>query len=481
MYNSPSAYLFEEYDVDLEKISDDKYAAQLDLSRQLELSFLPALSKVQFGVRYTDKSKERQQGSETVEGPSEGDDSWSGVRTLQDSELTNISDLVPGGAFLSNVANSPTWSQISNAYARDTFRYDGFNVEFADNQYYRVDEEVLSIYAMSDFMFDIGQLPTAINVGLRYVDTSVLSFGYHQEQKEDGSTGYTEDPVSNDGGYSKVLPSFNMTVDLTDEVLFRAAASKTLMRPALTDLAYKRSVSVNDFKYYDGNPSLQPTYAEQWEIGVEWYLEEGGILAASYFQKDIAGVVREVQTGLVEDVTKYNANGTVDGIYDFEVYQKVNAEGSYDVSGIELVAQFPLTMLHESLKGFGINANYTQLDNSLTGTSDLDIPTPPEGLADSTYNATVYYENDIFDARVSYNFKDKYVEYIERDMYPVYRDAYGQTDISVGYKVTDDIKVSLKGINITDEVTTGYTINKVFPTIYEFSGRRLSLGVRAQF
>lgn len=481
MYNSPSAYLFEEYDVDLEKISDDKYAAQLDLSRQLELSFLPALSKVQFGVRYTDKSKERQQGSETVEGPSEGNDSWSGVRTLQDSELTNISDLVPGGAFLSNVANSPTWSQISNAYARDTFRYDGFNVEFADNQYYRVDEEVLSIYAMSDFMFDIGQLPTTINVGLRYVDTSVLSFGYHQEQKEDGSTGYTEDPVSHDGGYSKVLPSFNMTVDLTDDVLFRAAASKTLMRPALTDLAYKRSVSVNDFKYYDGNPSLQPTYAEQWEIGVEWYLEEGGILAASYFQKDIAGVVREVQTGLVEDVTKYNANGTVDGIYDFEVYQKVNAEGSYDVSGIELVAQFPLTMLHESLKGFGINANYTQLDNSLTGTSDLDIPTPPEGLADSTYNATVYYENDVFDARVSYNYKNKYVEYIERDMYPVYRDAYGQTDISIGYKVTDDIKVSLKGINITDEVTTGYTINKVFPAIYEFSGRRLSLGVRAQF
>lgn len=481
MYNSPSAYLFEEYDVDLEKISDDKYAAQLDLSRQLELSFLPALSKVQFGVRYTDKSKERKQGSETVEGPSEGNDSWSGVRTLQDSELTNIFDLVPGGAFLSNVANSPTWSQISNAYARDTFRYDGFNVEFADNQYYRVDEEVLSVYAMSDFMFDIGQLPTTINVGLRYVDTSVLSFGYHQEQKEDGSTGYTEVPVSHDGGYSRVLPSFNMTVDLTDNVLFRAAASKTLMRPALTDLAYKRSVSVNDFKYYDGNPSLQPTYAEQWEIGVEWYLEEGGILAASYFQKDIAGVVREVQTGLVEDVTKYNANGTVDGIYDFEVYQKVNAEGSYDVSGIELVAQFPLTMLHESLKGFGINANYTQLDNSLTGTSDLDIPTPPEGLADSTYNATVYYENDVFDARVSYNYKNKYVEYIERDMYPVYRDAYGQTDISVGYKVTDDIKVSLKGINITDEVTTGYTINKVFPAIYEFSGRRLSLGIRAQF
>ncbi|MFX3645694.1 hypothetical protein ACJBPR_11135, partial [Streptococcus suis] len=73
------------------------------------------------------------------------------------------------------------------------------------------------------------------------------------------------------------------------------------------------------------------------------------------------------------------------------------------------------------LEGFGVNANYTTLDNSLTGASDLGIPTPPEGLADETYNLTFYYENESFDARISYNYKDKYVEYIERDMYPVYR------------------------------------------------------------
>jgi TonB-dependent receptor len=240
-------------------------------------------------------------------------------------------------------------------------------------------------------------------------------------------------------------------------------------------------VSLSEFKYRDGNPDLKPTYADQWEIGLEWYLEAGGILAASYFEKDIEGVVRETLTGTVENVTKYNANGTVDGVYDFDVYQKVNAEGSYNVSGIELIAQLPLSILHESLQGFGINANYTMLDNSLTGTSDLDIPTPPEGLADNTYNFTLYYENATFDARISYNYKDKYVEVIERDMYPVYRDAYGQTDISVGYNVTSDIKVSLKGINITDEATTGYTMDPAFPTTYELSGRRLSLGVRANF
>jgi iron complex outermembrane recepter protein len=148
---------------------------------------------------------------------------------------------------------------------------------------------------------------------------------------------------------------------------------------------------------------------------------------------------------------------------------------------LELIAQLPLSMLHPLLDGFGVNANYTMLDNSLTGSSGLDIPTPPEGLADSTYNFTLYYENDRFDARISYNYKDKYVEVIERNLYPVYRDAYGQTDIAIGYNLTDNIKLSLKGINITDEATTGYTLTPQFPVMNEFSGRRISLGIRADF
>ncbi|MDN4501532.1 TonB-dependent receptor [Alteromonadaceae bacterium BrNp21-10] len=481
MYNTPNAYLFDYYEVNLEKITDDKYAAQLDFAHKLSLTFLPQLAEVQFGARYTDKSKVRNYGSTSVKGASEGDSSWGGVRTLQDSELTAISDLVDGGEFLPDLAYSPNWSQVSNAYARDFFRYDGFHVDYAPDQFYRVDEEVLSLYAMANFEFDIAQVPVFVNAGGRYVDTSILSFGYHQVQNEDGSTNYTSEPVSKEGDYTEFLPSLNLTADLSDELVLRAAASKTLMRPALTDIAYKRSVSLNDFKYFDGNPDLKPTYADQWEIGLEYYLEEGGLLAISYFEKEIEGVVRESLTGVVTDVTKYNDNGTLDGVYDFDVYQKVNADGAYDVSGVEFIAQFPLTVISDALDGFGINANYTVLDTSLTGESDLNVPTPPEGLAETTWNMTVYYENDEFDARISYNYKDKYVEYIERDMYPVYRDAYGQMDMSVGYNLTDNVKLTLKGINITDEETTGYTIDPAFPTMYEMSGRRISLGVRANF
>uniref|UniRef100_A0A8J8AW09 TonB-dependent receptor n=2 Tax=Coralloluteibacterium stylophorae TaxID=1776034 RepID=A0A8J8AW09_9GAMM len=478
MYDSPESYLFEAYETQLEHVDDDKYAAQLDATRHLQLDVLPALSSIQVGARFTDKSKEREYGETKIQGPGEGDISWLNTRTLADSPLQWVTDIVPGGGY---VPRDLAWMQVSNDYARDFFRYAGFEVPIDDAQYYRVDEEVTSLYAMLNFDFDLGRVPVFVNAGARAVDTDVMSYGYHQVQNPDGSDGLTAEPVSSDGNYREVLPSLNVQAGLTDNLVLRGAASETLMRPALTDIAYRRSVSWNEFRFMDGNPDLKPTMADQWEAGLEYYLDNGGLLAASYFWKEIEGVVRQELTGIVEDVEKLNANGTLDGYYDFEVYQPVNAEGAYEVSGIELIAQMPLGMLHPVLEGFGFNANYTVLDSTLTGASDLDIPTAPEGLAEKAYNVTLYYENDRFDARVSYNYKDEYVEYIHLNSYPVYRDAYGQTDISIGYRINDVLKVTLEGINVTDEATTGYTLDPSFPLMNEYSGRRVALGVRADF
>lgn len=478
MYDAPDRYLFEAYETTYEAINDDKYAAQVDYTKYLSLNFLPALTSVQFGARYTDKNKERQYGQLNIQGPGPGDSSYVNTRTLADSELTPIGDLVPGGDYR---VKDLTWSQVSNDYARRTFRYAGFSTPFDPGQYYEVSEQVASLYAMADLNFEIASVPVSVNGGARYVDTSITSSGYHQVQNPNGSTGYTPEPVSSDGGYDKVLPSLNFTADLTDSLVLRGAASETLMRPALTDLAYKRTANWNSFRFTDGNPNLQPTYAKQWDLGLEQYLPGGGLLAVSYFWKEIEGVVRQELTGTVPNVTKYNANGTIDGVYDFDVYQPVNAEGSYDVSGVEVVAIVPFGLIYAPLEGFGVNANYTVLDSSLTGESDLGIPTPPVGLADNTYNVTLYYENARFQARASYNFKDKYVEGIGYEMYPIWRDGYGQLDVSASVNVTDAIQISLEGINVTDEATTGYTMDPSFPTTYELSGRRINLGLRMAF
>ncbi|MBU0555546.1 MAG: TonB-dependent receptor [Alphaproteobacteria bacterium] len=474
MYNSPESYLFEAYETTREQIKDDKYAAQVDVSYLFDAS---VLKRINFGGRYTHKTNEREYGEEKIQGPTRGSTDYVNVRTLADSPLENVIDMVGGKAYQ---ARDLSWSQISNDHARSFFRPDGFVTPFDDGQYYKVREETLAAYGMMDFEFDIA-VPVFVNIGARYVRTTVRSEGFHQVQNSDGSTGYTDEPVASTGRYEKLLPAFNAHAELTDSLRLRAAASQTLIRPALTDLAYKRTASWNSFRFTDGNPNLKPTYADQWEIGVEQYLGRGGILSASYFWKEIKGVVQNELTGVVPDVTKYNANGTIDGVYDFDVYQPVNADGSYKVSGVELNAVLPLGLFVHWLDGFGINANYTFLDSSLTGESDLDIPTSPIGLADNTYNATVFYDKGPFSIRLSYNRKGAYVERIERNMYPVYRDAYGQFDIAASYQLTRNFRVELQGINIGNEKTTGYTMDPSFPTTYEFSGSRISLGVRGQF
>lgn len=478
MYNASDKYLFEAYETTLEKVSDDKYAAQVDVTKALELAFLPALRSVQFGARYTDKSKQREYGEAKIYGPGAGNNSWVNKRTLADSPLQSIGDIVPGGGYS---VKDLDWKMVSNDYARSAFRYPGFATPFDPGQYYRVDENVTSLYAMTDIGVDVGRVPVSINAGVRYVDTSVQSSGFHPIQRADGSTGYTDTPVSRKGSYNDLLPSLNATAELAEGLVLRGAASKTFIRPALTDIAYKRTASWSSFRFTDGNPDLQPTYAKQWELGLEKYLDNGGLLATSYFHKKIDGVVINALTGVVPDVAVYNANGSLNGTYDFDVYQPINADGTYVVKGVELIAQLPLSMLHRSLEGFGINANYTMLDSSLAGESDLGVSTPMPGLSEKSYNVTVYYENARFDARVSYNHKGEYVESIGYNMYPIWRDDYGQVDVSIGYRVTDNIKLSLKGINLTDQATTGYTMDPAFPTMYERSGRRISLGLRADF
>lgn len=474
MYNAPSAYLFEAYETTREQIDDDKYAAQLDVSYAFTASIL---KRVNVGGRYTNKSNQRQYGEERIQGPTRGSTAYVNVRKLGDSPLTNVIDIVGGKDYQ---ARDLSWSQISNEYARDFFRPDGFVTPFADANYAKVKEETLAGYAMADFEFEVA-VPVFVNVGGRYLRTTIHSEGFHQVQNPNGSTGLTPAPISSEGSYEKFLPSLNVHAELTDSLVLRAAASQTLIRPALTDLAYKRTASIGNFRYTDGNPGLKPTYADQWEIGVEKYLGGGGILAASYFWKKIKGVVQSRLTGEVPNVTVYNANGTVNGVYDFDVYQPVNAEGSYKVSGVELNAVIPFGMFADWAEGFGVNANATFLDSSLTGQSDLGIPTSPIGLADNTYNATLFYDRGPLSLRVSYNRKGAYVERIERNMYPVYRDAYGQFDVAASYQVNRNFRVELQGINVGSAKTTGYTMDPSFPTTYELSGSRISLGVRAQF
>ncbi|WP_235209828.1 TonB-dependent receptor [Sphingobium sp. Ant17] len=187
MYNAPSAYLFEAYETTREQIDDDKYAAQLDVSYAFTASIL---KRVNVGGRYTNKSNQRQYGEERIQGPTRGSTAYVNVLKLGDSPLTNVIDIVGGKDYQ---ARDLSWSQISNEYARDFFRPDGFVTPFADANYAKVKEETIAGYAMADFEFEVA-VPVFVNVGGRYLRTTIHSEGFHQVQNPNGSTGLTPRP-----------------------------------------------------------------------------------------------------------------------------------------------------------------------------------------------------------------------------------------------------------------------------------------------
>ena len=77
---------------------------------------------------------------------------------------------------------------------------------------------------------------------------------------------------------------------------------------------------------------------------------------------------------------------------------------------IEAISQHPIQ--RQIFKNLGLYLNYTYADTDTEGVldrSDLDkIPLP--GAAKNTFNASLDYETDKFNVRVSYNYTDGYID-----------------------------------------------------------------------
>jgi outer membrane receptor protein involved in Fe transport len=68
----------------------------------------------------------------------------------------------------------------------------------------------------------------------------------------------------------------------------------------------------------------------------------------------------------------------------------------------------------------------------------------------------VFYEKDQVSARVSYNWRDEYLNGFDQHSSPVFNEAYSQVDLSASYQVNDDLQLFVEGLNVTDQVQRAY-------------------------
>ena len=143
----------------------------------------------------------------------------------------------------------------------------------------------------------------------------------------------------------------------------------------------------------------------------------------------------------------------------------------------------PFTFLPEFWNRFGFTGNFThvkaQMDyvnvaGVVQATRDL------QGLSRNTLAATLYYEHEKLNARISLANRDKYLTTAvgreNNDMEGT--NATSNVDASVSYSISEQWKVSFEGLNLTNEVDDQW-VDSVGDrlTYYHETGRQYYLGV----
>jgi outer membrane receptor protein involved in Fe transport len=104
------------------------------------------------------------------------------------------------------------------------------------------------------------------------------------------------------------------------------------------------------------------------------------------------------------------------------------------------------------------------------------------GLGDSA-NITGIYDKNGLSARLSYNWRDKYLAATNQggNRNPLFVEAYGTLDANLSWDINDHLAVSLEAINLTSEPVRTYARSKSNLMFAQELKPRFLLGARYRF
>jgi len=378
--------------------------------------------------------------------------------------------------------------------------YDQIPREWSPNGY-QVQEETFAAYMEVDLNTSLFDMPLNIQTGVRFEQTDISSTGTEQiltglqytdptslapVYQSGGATLYTEKQ-----DYTVLLPNLSTRLNITDSLVARFAASKTISRPGIGSLQPTRNIGATrpngDLNASSGNPGLKPYSADNLDLALEWYYGDLSYVSVGFFAKFIDDfIVGGTREDTINDVTDPSSNGgsitnpslgSDAKLAVFNIDSDVNGPTA-DVDGIEISVQHDFTGT-----GFGINANATfvNTDRELDP-EDVSQRFAITGLSDSA-NVIGYYEEGPFQARLAYNWRDKFLQCFcqLQGGDAVFVESYGQWDFSLAYDISDNLTVLLEGINVTGEGyrSTGRYEEQLYEAIS--TGSRYAIGLRATF
>ena len=404
----------------------------------------------------------------------------------------------------------------------------------ASNNNFEVNERSLGSYLQLDFNTDLMARSFRGNVGVRVVNTQITAsgwapcaasnpannsencqafFGVANATSAPGDRYLVGTEVTHD--YQDVLPAMNLAWDLTEELVLRFGAAKTMARPALLYLS--PGVSGGPTQYFDdgrtysinlGNPQLEPFRSTNYDLIAEWYFAEGALLSGAIFYKDIESYIQRTRLLSTWEDMGYSLDLLPAGFGPdtvFNVQSYFNTPGG-PLKGYELTYQQPFTFLPGAWRNFGVQLNYTHVESEITylfstaANSNTTVVTEYTNndlinLSPNSYNATLYYDDGRFSARLSTSYRDGYIsEILTREnvwdldgnqlITPdvTGKDSVQNVDFNMAYRFGDNLTLTFEAINLTDTADSRYVDSTLsMPDRYTVNGRQYFVGARYTF
>ncbi len=228
-----------------------------------------------------------------------------------------------------------------------------------------VTESVNSLYAMGETVF--GQLN--VITGARVEWTRNEATGYRRNTADD-TKNYTSvadvdkaypGQITYRRNYADLFPGVHFRYQLSKRWIARASVSTSIARPEIADLLPSYAVNTTEQRITLNNPDIQPAYAVNYDLALEYYMRQVGLFTVGVFRKDISDFIYTGNMGEIEAGVDYGFDSAPYVGYD--LYTIANGSKGR-VDGIEVAYAQQLSFLPGFLRGLNLNGNYTRLKAS---------------------------------------------------------------------------------------------------------------------
>lgn len=386
----------------------------------------------------------------------------------------------------------------------------GYNINYANNAY-QLDNftnrtDILSAYGQVKYDFELAGVRLRGNAGLRY-EQAANDIDALTRVSLTNVIGAPSDfqPRTYSQDYDKWLPSFILLADIREDVVIRAAAYKSYVRPQPLQFSPSTVVSAPTNGVYSvvlGNPNLKPYEADSFDVSVEWYNRADSIISLAGFQKEITGLIATITDprqlcpadggGLgigtlringdrCESSLTYTDVGGVVQPYLVNASGFTNQPNPITVRGVELNVQQSLDFLPGFWSHFGGGFNYaytTISGKTLTG-ADATLP----GVSKHNVNLIGFYETQDYGVRLVYNWRNAYDLASTASFTGAARQvrSRGQLDLSASYNITDWATVAFDAYNLTNSIRVEYENQLNLPRKADYDGRTYTVTLRTTF